>query len=97
MTSLLRRLAFLVTDGHPPKRLPEAKENVVSVAASDPLAAGFAWREALDRWAGAPVVQVEAVGKGKVVSFVADPVFRATWLGTEAILLNAILLLPAPE
>ncbi|HEX7578676.1 MAG TPA: hypothetical protein VF580_01655, partial [Thermoanaerobaculia bacterium] len=94
---LKRTPVFLVTDGHPPKRLPEAKENVVSIATSDPLAAGFAWREALDRWAGAPVVQVEAVGKGKVVSFAADPVFRATWLGTEAILLNAILLLPAPE
>jgi predicted deacylase len=94
---LKRTPVFLVTDGHPPKRLPEVKENVVSVAASDPLAAGFAWREALDRWTGAPVVQVEAVGKGKVVSFAADPVFRATWLGTEAILLNAILLLPAPE
>jgi predicted deacylase len=88
---------FLVTDGHPPRRLPEAKENVVSVVASDPLAAGFAWREALDRWAGAPLVQVETVGKGKVVTFSADPVFRGTWLGTEALLLNAILHLRAPD
>ncbi len=94
---LKRTPVFLVTDGHPPRRLPEAKENVVSIVPSDPLAAGFAWREALDRWAGAPVVQVEEVGKGKVVSFAADPVFRATWMGTEAILLNAILFLPAPE
>jgi hypothetical protein len=94
---LRRTPVFLVTDGHPPKRLPEAKENVISVAAIDPLAAGFAWREALDRWTGAPLVQVETVGKGKVVTFAADPVFRATWMGTEAILLNAILFLPTPE
>ena len=88
---------FLVTDGHPPRRLPEAKENVVLVATTDPLAAGFAWREALDRWVGAPLVLVETVGKGKVATFAADPVFRGTWLGTEALLLNAILFLPAPE
>ena len=88
---------FLVTDGHPPRRLPEAKENVVVVAPTDPLAAGFAWKEALDRWTGAPLVMVETVGKGKVVTFAADPVFRGTWLGTESLLLNAILLLPAPE
>lgn len=87
---------FLVVDGRPPKRLPEASSNVVSVVARDPLAAGFAWREALDRWAGAPLVQVESVGKGRVVSFAADPVFRGAWLGTQAVFLNAVLLLPQP-
>lgn len=91
-----RTPAFLVVDGRPPKRLPEASSNVVSVVARDPLAAGFAWREALDRWAGAPLVQVESVGKGRVVSFAADPVFRGAWLGTQAIFLNAVLLLPQP-
>ena len=89
--------SFLVTDAHPPRRLPEARANVVSVVGADPLLAGFAWKEALDRWTGAPLVQVEEVGKGKVVSFAADPVFRGTWLGTEALLLNAVLFLPAPE
>ena len=87
---------FLVVDGRPPRRLPEAAANVVSVVATEPLAAGVAWREALERWAGAPLVQVESVGKGKVVSFAADPVFRGAWLGTEIVFLNAILLLPQP-
>lgn len=87
---------FLVTDGKPPRRLPEANANVVSVVSAQPLASGFAWKEALDRWTGAPLVQMESVGDGKVVSFAADPVFRGTWLGTEGILLNAVLLLPQP-
>lgn len=86
---------FLVLDARPPKRLPAARANVLSVVAEKPLAAGFAWQEALDRWAGAPLVQLEEVGRGKVVSFAGDPVFRGTWRGTEIIFLNAVLLLPS--
>ena len=82
---------FLVSDGRPPKRLPEAASNVVSVVEENPLAAGFAWREAIERWAGAPLVQVEEIGKGSVVSFAADPVFRGTWPGSAILFLNAVL------
>jgi hypothetical protein len=86
---------FLVLDGKPPKRLPQARANVVSVAAQDALAAGFGWKEALDRWNGAPLVQMEDVGRGKIVSFACDPTFRGTWLGTEILLLNAVLIVPS--
>ncbi|HEV8266935.1 MAG TPA: M14 family zinc carboxypeptidase [Thermoanaerobaculia bacterium] len=86
---------FLVLDDAPPKRLPGARTNVVTVVSKDPLAAGFAWKEALDRWSGAPIVQVEEVGRGKVVRFAGDPNFRGVWLGTEILFLNAVLLMPS--
>lgn len=85
----------LVLDGKPPKRLPRARENVLSVVGAAPLAAGFGWKEALARWQGAPVLQQESVGKGKVITFAVEPAFRGVWLGTETLLLNAVLLAPS--
>lgn len=87
--------AFLVVDGEPPRRLPAAKANVVTVAPDDPLLSGFGWKEALERWQGAVVVQLEESGRGRVVSFAADPVFRGVWRGSEAVFLNAVLLGPS--
>ncbi len=87
--------AFLVVDGEPPLRLPEAKANVVTVAPDEPLLSGFGWKEALERWKGAAVVQLEESGQGRVVSFAADPVFRGVWKGSETVFLNAVLLGPS--
>ncbi len=87
--------AFLVVDGEPPRRLPEAKANVVTVAPDEPLLSGFGWEEALERWKGAAVVQLEVSGRGRIVSFAADPVFRGVWRGSEAVFLNAVLLGPS--
>ena len=87
--------AFLVLDGEPPLRLPDAKSNVVTVAPDEPLLSGFGWKEALERWKGAAVVQLEERGRGRVVTFSADPVFRGVWLGSETVFLNAVLLGPS--
>ncbi|MDX9732514.1 MAG: M14 family zinc carboxypeptidase [Thermoanaerobaculia bacterium] len=87
--------AFLVLDGEPPLRLPDALSNVVTVAPDEPLLSGFGWKEALERWKGAAVVQVEEAGRGRVVSFGADPVFRGVWRGSESVFLNAVLLGPS--
>jgi hypothetical protein len=87
--------AFLVLDGDPPLRLPDAKANVVTVAPEEPLLSGFGWKEALERWKGAAVVQLEEAGRGRVVSFAADPVFRGVWRGSEGVFLNAVLLGPS--
>ncbi len=87
--------AFLVVDGEPPLRLPEARSNVVTVAPDEPLLSGFGWKEALERWKGAAVVQVEEAGRGRVVRFAADPVFRGVWRGSETVFLNAVLLGPS--
>ncbi|HMM36158.1 MAG TPA: hypothetical protein PKA62_15675, partial [Thermoanaerobaculia bacterium] len=87
--------AFLVLDGEPPLRLPDALSNVVTIAPDEPLLSGFGWKEALERWKGAAVVQVEEAGRGRVVSFGADPVFRGVWRGSESVFLNAVLLGPS--
>ena len=87
--------AFLVVDGEPPQRLPEARANVVTVAPDEPLLSGFGWKEALERWKGAAVVQLEEAGRGRVVSFAADPAFRGVWRGSESVFLNAVLLGPS--
>jgi len=87
--------AFLILDGEPPRRLHEAKANVVTVAPDEPLLSGFGWKEALERWKGAAVVQMEEAGRGRVVTFAADPVFRGVWRGSEAVFLNAVLLGPS--
>lgn len=87
--------AFLVLDGEPPLRLPDARSNVLTVAPDEPLLSGFGWKEALERWKGAAVVQVEEAGRGRVVSFGADPVFRGVWRGSEGVFLNAVLLGPS--
>ncbi len=87
--------AFLVVDGEPPQRLPEARANVVTVAPDDPLLSGFGWKEALERWKGAAVVQLEESGQGRVVTFAADPVFRGVWHGSETVFLNAVLIGPS--
>ncbi|MHB1046271.1 MAG: M14 family metallopeptidase [Thermoanaerobaculia bacterium] len=87
--------AVLVLDGEPPLRLPDARSNVLTVAPDEPLLSGFGWKEALERWKGAAVVQVEEAGRGRVVSFGADPVFRGVWRGSEGVFLNAVLLGPS--
>ena len=43
----------------------------------------------------AAVVQLEESGRGRVVSFAADPVFRGVWRGSETVFLNAVLLGPS--
>ncbi len=87
--------AFLILDGEPPLRLPDARGNVLTVAPDEPLLSGFGWKEALERWKGAAVVQVEEAGRGRVVTFGADPVFRGVWRGSESVFLNAVLLGPS--
>ena len=67
----------------------------MTIAPDEPLLSGFGWKEALERWKGAAVVQVEEAGRGRVVSFGADPVFRGVWRGSESVFLNAVLLGPS--
>ncbi|MCC6128501.1 MAG: hypothetical protein IT186_01125 [Acidobacteria bacterium] len=82
---------FLVSGGRAPLPLASPLSNVLRVKGKDPLASGFAWKEALEPWTGAPLVQIEEVGKGRVISFSADPVFRGVWAGSEIVFLNAVL------
>jgi hypothetical protein len=56
---------------------------------------GLVWPEAVGYLAGTAYLLRERVGAGQVVSFAGDPVFRGYSLGTERLLLNALILGPA--
>jgi hypothetical protein len=43
---------------------------------------------------GAAWASVESVGRGKVVIFAEDPLFRAFWRGTAGLFNNALLMAP---
>ncbi|MEE2939803.1 MAG: M14 family zinc carboxypeptidase, partial [Planctomycetota bacterium] len=72
--------------------LPEAADPYATPLryAQDPLIAGFASQENVDRLAGSAAVRVERVGSGTVVAMIDDPCFRGVWYGTRRLLVNAI-------
>ena len=57
---------------------------------SNPLLSGYISKANLTKLSNTAAVQVDAVGRGKVVSFTDDPNFRAFWYGTNRMFLNAI-------
>ena len=56
----------------------------------DPLLAGFIGNERLQEIKGQPAVIAERHGKGLVVQFANNPLFRGTWHGTERLYVNAL-------
>jgi len=58
--------------------------------AKEPLQAGFIGEERLAAFAGGPAVIAEKRGKGLVVRFANNPLFRGFWRGTERLFLNAL-------
>ncbi|MGH7711629.1 MAG: hypothetical protein ACREOG_10105, partial [Gemmatimonadaceae bacterium] len=75
-----------------PKDL-RAGEAVVRYAAEPRVRlAGYFWPEMPARLALSPVVWTERVGRGRVIAFAGDPVFRDQWRGTYTIFANAVLL-----
>lgn len=55
---------------------------------------GLLWPEARDRWARTAYLTREAKGRGQVILFAGDPVYRASFPATERLLINAVLLGP---
>ncbi len=55
---------------------------------------GLLWPEARTRWAHTAYVTQERVGKGQIILFVDDPVFRGLLDGPRTLLMNALLLGP---
>ena len=72
--------------------LPEATDPYATPLryAEDPLVAGFASPENVERLAGSPAIRVERLGAGTVVAMIDDPCFRGVWYGTRRLLVNAI-------
>jgi hypothetical protein len=58
--------------------------------ASDPYVSGWISMENLERIQGAPVLSVQELGSGKLVSFHETMNFRGFWMGTHKLIMNAI-------
>ena len=57
---------------------------------ANPLLAGFIGEDRLEEMSGQPAVIAEKTGKGLLVRFANNPVFRGFWRGTERMLINAL-------
>jgi hypothetical protein len=65
-----------------------------TVARRDEVLAGLVWPEAAERLRGALLLSSEPQGRGQVILFSQDPVFRGFWRGSMPLLLNALLYEP---
>jgi len=65
--------------------------DVLRVVGREPILAGVAWPEAVQRLAGSLLASVERQGRGQVVLFTQEPDFRLFWRGTAPLFLNAVV------
>ena len=56
----------------------------------EPLLSGYITESNLETLKGTSTVRVSALGRGRVVSLVDNPNFRAFWYGTNKLMMNAI-------
>lgn len=57
---------------------------------SSPLLAGYIYPDKLDELSNTSALHVSSLGRGRIVTFADNPNFRAFWLGTNKIFLNAV-------
>jgi hypothetical protein len=67
--------------------LPQGKELHVRMS-------GLLWPEAAQRIANSAYLTRESVGNGQIIMFSGEPVFRGATLGTNRLLLNAVVFGP---
>lgn len=70
-------------------------DNILTIPQAEPLVAGVAWPESIDRIQGSVVVVSEPYGRGNVITFANDPHFRLFWRATLPLFLNAVLYSPS--
>jgi hypothetical protein len=71
----------------------EASGNAYSTPvrySKEPLLAGYVGAERMAEFAGGPAVIAEKRGKGLIVRFANDPLFRGYWRGSERLFFNAL-------
>ncbi len=67
-------------------------ENVVVFTEKAPILAGFTWPGNTEKFlTGSVWASVESVGRGSVVAFAENPLFRGFWRGTAMLFANAVL------
>lgn len=71
-----------------------AVDNIVTIAKQNPLVAGVAWPESIDRLSGSVYLVAEPYGRGQVITFADDPNYRLFWRGTLPLFMNAVLYSP---
>jgi len=64
------------------------------VYTSNPLKAGYTSSQNLQNIANTPALTISAWGKGRIISFVDNPNFRAFWYGTNKLFMNSIFFGP---
>lgn len=95
LTFGLARAPFVLIEGSS-AYLPvsHAVDNIVTIAKDNPLVAGVAWPESLDRIKGSVYMVAEPYGRGQVITFADDPHYRLFWRGTLPLFMNAVLYSP---
>ncbi|MEO5800211.1 MAG: hypothetical protein ABIS00_12295, partial [Gemmatimonadales bacterium] len=67
-------------------------ENVVVFDEKDPILAGFSWPGNTAKYlSGSVWASVESAGRGSVIAFAENPLFRGFWRGTAMLFTNAVL------
>jgi hypothetical protein len=56
----------------------------------DPYLSGFVSADNLERIKGAPVISVQSVGRGKLITFHESMTFRGFWQGTNKLFMNSV-------
>ena len=57
---------------------------------AEPYISGYVSQENIERLKNSPVVSVQNIGRGKLISFHENMTFRGTWLGTNKLVANAV-------
>lgn len=60
------------------------------VYAEDPLWSGYLHPVNAELFSGASALQIDAIGRGRVINFADNPNFRAFWYGTNRLFANAL-------
>ncbi len=67
-------------------------DNVVTFAPDDPVLAGFTWPGNTEKFLpGSVWASVDRAGRGTVIAFADDPLFRAFWRSSAMLFTNAVL------
>ncbi|MBS0010614.1 MAG: hypothetical protein KFF49_04350 [Bacteroidales bacterium] len=72
----------------------EGHTSNVAIYTGDPLISGFCTDENIEKMKGSVSLLSLTKGRGKIIVFVDDPVFRACWYGTNKLLMNAVFFGP---